>query len=96
MLIELGRSFCGFFYSSYLWSQYNKSFFSKFRVAYNNLYRKILHVSPRSSASEMFADNNILNFEALLRNDMCSFTFRLSIYITIIDLIDRSNVDNFG
>ena len=59
MLIELGRSFCGFFYYGYLWSQYNKLSFSNIRVAYNNLYRKILHVSPRSSASEMFADSNI-------------------------------------
>ena len=41
VLIELGRSFCGSFYCSCLWSQYNKSSFSKIRVAYNNLYRKI-------------------------------------------------------
>ena len=79
VLIELGRSFCGLFYYGYLWSQYNKLSFSKIRVAYNNLYRKILHVSPRSSASEMFADSNILNLEALLRKDMFPFTSRLSI-----------------
>ena len=66
VLIELGRSFCGSFYCSYLWSQYNMSCFCKIRVAYNNLYRKILHVPPRSSASKMFVDNNIPNFEALL------------------------------
>ena len=29
VLIELRRSFCGSFYCSYLWSQYNKSSFSK-------------------------------------------------------------------
>ena len=79
VLIELGRSFCGSFYCSYLWSQYNKSSFSKIRVAYNNLYRKILHVTPRSSASKMFVDNNIPNFEALLRKEIFSFTSRLSI-----------------
>ena len=56
-LIELGRSFCESFYYSHLWSQYNKSSFSKMRVAYNNLYRKILHIPPRSSASKMFVDN---------------------------------------
>ena len=48
VLIEFGRSFCGSFYCRYLWSQYNKSFFSKIRFAYNNLYRMILHVPPRS------------------------------------------------
>ena len=71
VLIELGRNFCGFFYCSYLWSQYNKSSFSKIRVAYNNLYRKILHASPRSSASKMFVDINILNFEALYFEKKC-------------------------
>ena len=43
------------------------------RVAYNHLYRKILHVFRRSSASEMFVNNNIPNFESLLRK----YTFPL-------------------
>ena len=59
VLIELGRSYCGSFYCSYLWTQFNKSTISKIRVAYNDLYRKILHVSRRSSASKMFDKNNI-------------------------------------
>ena len=79
VLIELGRSFCGSFYCSYLWPQYNKSSFSKICVAYNNIYRKILHVSPRSSASKMFVDNNIPNFEALHQKELFSFTSRLSV-----------------
>ena len=47
------------------------------RVAYNDLYRTILHVSRRSSASEMFVKNNIPNFESLLRKETFSFTSRL-------------------
>ena len=70
VLIELGRSFCGSFHCSYLWSQCNKFSISKIRVAYNNLYLKILHVPPRSSASEMFVNNNIPNFEALHRKEL--------------------------
>ena len=77
ILIELGRSYCGSFYCSYLWTQFNKSTISKIRVAYNDLYRKILHVSRRSSASEMFVKNNIPNFESLLRKETFSFTSRL-------------------
>ena len=84
VLIELGRSFCGSFYCSYLWSHYNKSSFSKIRVAYNNLYRKIVHVYPRGSASKMFVDNNILNFEILLQKEMFYFTSRLSISTNLI------------
>ena len=77
VLVKLARSFCGSFYCSYLWAQYNKSSFSKIRVAYNH-YRKILHVPPRSSASKMFVDNNILNLEALLRKKVFSFISRLN------------------
>ena len=73
------RSFCGSFYCSYLWFQYNKSSFSKIRVACNNLYRKILHVPPHSSACKMFVDNNIPNLEALLREEGFSFTSRLNV-----------------
>ena len=79
VLIELGRSFCGSFYCSYLWTHYNKASFSKIRVAYNDLYRKILHVSRSSSASAMFVNNNIPTFECLIRRDIFSFTSRLKV-----------------
>ena len=59
--------------------QYHKYSFSKIRAAYNNLYRKIMHVPPRSSASKMFVDNNIPNFEALLRKEVFSFTTRVDV-----------------
>ena len=77
VLIELRGSYCGLFYYGYLWTQFNKSTISKIRVAYNDLYRKILHVSRRSSASEMFVKNNIPSFESLLRKESFSFTSRL-------------------
>ena len=66
VLLELDRSFCGSFYCSHLWTCYKRSSFSKIRVAYN-FYRKILHVPGRSSASAMFVENNIPNFECLIR-----------------------------
>ena len=82
VLIELGRSFWRSwrsFYCSYLWTHYNKASFSKIRVAYNDLYRKILHASRRSSASAMFVNNNIPTFECLIRRDIFSFTSRLKV-----------------
>ena len=51
---------------------------SKIRAAYNNVYRKILGVSRRASASGMFVSNDIPNFEAFLRKSIYSFTTRLS------------------
>ena len=79
VLIELGRSFCGSFYCSYLWTNCNKALFSKFRVAYNDLYRKILHVSRRSSASAMLLNNIIPTVECLIRRYIFSFTSRLKV-----------------
>ena len=49
-----------------------------------NLYRKIPHVPPRSSASKMFVDNKISNFEALLRKEVFSFTSRLNVSANLI------------
>ena len=77
VLLELGRSFCGSIYGSHLWTCYKKSSFSKTRMAYNNFYRKLLHVSGRSSSSAMFMENNIANFECVIRRDIYSFTTRL-------------------
>ena len=79
VLLESCRSFCTVFYCPYFWINYKKATFSKIRVAYNNVYRKILGVSGRSSASAMFVTNDIPNFEALiLRKSIYSFTSRTS------------------
>ena len=66
VLLELGRSFCGSFYCSYLWTHYNKASFSKIRVAYNDLRRKILDVSRRGRASAIFVHYNIPTFDCLI------------------------------
>ena len=42
-------------------------YFSKIRAAFNNAYRRIFGLSNRSSASGMYANYNIFNFEAILR-----------------------------
>ena len=53
--------------------------FSKVRVAYNNVYRKVLDVYDPSSESEMFATNIIWNFEALIRMSIFALIACLSI-----------------
>ena len=80
VLLELWRSFCTVFYCLYFWTQYKKTTFYKIRVAYmyNNIYRKILGVSRRASASGMFVSNDIPNFEAFLRKSIYLFATRLS------------------
>ena len=71
------KSYCTSFYCGYLWSDYKAKTFSKLRVAFNNVYRRVLGLTTWSSASEMYATNNIENLEALLRKIIYGFIQRL-------------------
>ena len=71
------KSYCTSFYCGYLWSDYKAKTFSKLRVAFNNVYRRVLVLPTWSSASEMYATHNIENFEALLRKVIYGFIQRL-------------------
>ena len=57
VLLEL--CFCTVFYCPYFWTNNKKTTFSKIRVAYNNVYQKILGMSRRSSASAIFVAREI-------------------------------------
>ena len=65
--IAFFRKYCTCFYCPFLWTHYKKSTHSKLMVAFNNVYRRILKLPPRSSASTMYAINNIDSFEVLIR-----------------------------
>ena len=56
-----------------LCSVYKSMAFSKLRVAFNNVYRKILELPKWSSASEIYSMHNIENFEALLQKVIYGF-----------------------
>ena len=71
------KSYCTSFYCGYLWSDYKAKTFSKLRVAFNNVYRRVLGLPTWSSASEMYATHNIENFKALLRKVIYGFIQRL-------------------
>ncbi len=75
--LTLFHSYCTCFYCPYLWTDYKKSTFTKIRVAFNNVYRRIFSLPRRSSASAMYANNNIDNFETLLRKSTYKFMQRL-------------------
>ena len=75
--ITLFQSYCTALHCPYLWNDYKKSTFSKIRVAFNNAYRKIFGLPKRSSASTMYANNNICNFETTLRKNTFGFMQRL-------------------
>ena len=73
----LFRSYCTPSYCSHLWVNFNKVTYNKLRVAYNNVYRRILGYSRRDSASNMFVTNGIDNFDTLIRKNVYSFRSRV-------------------
>ena len=74
-----------------LWTHYKRSTHGKLRVAFNNVYRRILKLPPMSSASTMYAVNHIDSFEILVRKRLVGFTERLKVSEnSIISCIDNS------
>ena len=67
--VTLFQSYCTALYCPFLWIDYNKSTFSKIRVAFNNAYRKIFGLPKRGSAIAMYATHTICNFETMLRKN---------------------------
>ena len=75
----LFNSFCGTVYCSSLWSVYTDSAINHFKVAYNNMFRKLYRLRYDNSASEMFAQNHTRTFLHMRRNAVFSLTERLSV-----------------
>ena len=78
--VTLFQSYWTALHCPFLWCDYKKSTFRKIRVAFNNAYRKIfgLHIPKRSSASAMYAQHNICNFETtIIRKSIYGFMQRL-------------------
>ena len=76
--LELFKSYCTSFYCCYLWTAYKKSTFDRLRVAFNNAYRRVLGQPWRCSASAMYANFGINNFEATIRKSTFGFIQRLA------------------
>ena len=93
--ITLFQSYCTALYCPYLWNDYKKSTFSKVRVASNNAYRKIFGLHRRRSASMMYANHNICNFETTLRKNTFGVMQRLEQSTnTIISTLYNNNNNN--
>ena len=94
--LALFRSYCTCFYCPFLWTHYKKSNYSKLRVAFNNVYRRILKLPSRSSASTMYVVNNIDSLEVLVRKRIFGFMERLNNSDnTIIKCINNSWILRF-
>ena len=91
MKIALFCSYCTCFYCPITQLTH-----SKLRVVFNNVYRRILKLPPQSSASTMYAINNIDSFEVLIRKRIFDFKERLNnCENNIVKCINNSRVLRF-
>ena len=82
--LALFCSYCTWFYCPFLWTHDKKSTHSKLRVAFNNIYRRILKLPLRSSASTLYTVNYIDSFEILVRKHVVGFIERLEVSNRVI------------
>ena len=64
-------------YTSSLWCHFKKQSLRGITVAYNNSFRIIHNLSPRCSASHMFATNYVKSFNERIRSSIFSLLCRL-------------------
>ena len=75
--LSLFKSYCLPSYCSHLWVRYNKYSYSKLRIAFNNVYRRLLGFRKCDSASQMYVSHNIDNFDAFMRKNVHGFMQRV-------------------
>ena len=76
--LKLFKSYCTSFNCCYLWTAYKKLTFDRLRVAFNIAYRRVLSQPWRCSASAMYANFGINNFEKTIRLSTYGFIQRLA------------------
>ena len=82
--LTLFQSYCSNAYCSHLWANYTKATFNKLKVAYNNVYRRLLGCTRRDSASMMLVTNGIDSFETLYRKYIYKFMKRVEYSSNVI------------
>ena len=71
--IFLFMSYCGSLYTSSIWCRYTKNQYYRMEVAYNDIFRRFFGYDRFSSASQMFVENRVENFETRVRRRIYGF-----------------------
>ena len=74
---QLFSSYCGSLYTCHLWCNYTVRQYRQMHVAYNNVFRRLMGYHKFCSASGMFVENRIDNFDARIRRLVYGFYQRL-------------------
>ena len=75
--IMLFRTYLSSMYNCQLWCKYNRSIMYKLSVAYNNVFRILLHLPRIASITKMLAERNVLHSQAIIRKAIFSLYDRV-------------------
>ena len=75
--IQLFRSYCTSFYCSHLWWNHKQSVMKRLVIAHNDVFRILLSLPRRTSASQLFVSHNVPSCNMILRKQVYGFSNRL-------------------
>ncbi|CAH2236384.1 jg10764 [Pararge aegeria aegeria] len=75
--LTLFRAYCQTFYTCSLWVSYTQRAYNDLRIQYNNGFRVLLGLPRSCSASQMFAENHVDDFYAIMRKRSASMMSRM-------------------
>ena len=75
--LKLFKTYCLKFYCDIMWYNVKQSDLNALKVAYINSFRRLMKLSYRCSASEMFVNHNVSSFKEVLRKSTHNFISRL-------------------
>lgn len=75
--LSLFKAYCYCLYTCSLWSKYRVSSMNKMRVAYNNIFRKLLRVPQWHSARTLFVNLGVRSFYETIRTTSYSLMQRV-------------------
>ena len=75
--VELFKTFCYNLYGANLWSSHTAAMTHRIKVAYNNVFRKLMGIKLGESISQVYVRNDVCGFDALMRKNMYSLYQRI-------------------
>ena len=81
---QLLKSYCCSFYCSQTWCIYKLETIRRLRVAYNNVFRLLMKLPPRTSISYTMVTCDVDHFNVIFRKSINCFIKRLSLSCNIL------------
>ena len=75
--IQLFKTYCYNLYNCQLWCSYTCALWKRMKVAYNNVFRRLLDIKRGGSVSHEYVNANVNGFDTVLRKSMWSMYTRL-------------------